>query len=60
MFPALIGFDFGLVLGFELCEGISWEILQATIEDVNRILGLQRRQAHGTIAHNLDRELNAR
>jgi alpha/beta superfamily hydrolase len=55
--PALIGFDFGLVLGFEICERIPWEVPQATIEDVDGISGLERRQAHGTIAQDLNRQL---
>jgi hypothetical protein len=58
--PALIGFDFGLVLGFEIREGIPREILQAAIEDVDRIPGLEWSQAHGTIVHDLNRELSAR
>lgn len=37
--PAFIGCDFGLVLGFEIREGISREIPQATIEGVDGVLG---------------------
>src|SRR3954452_4648509 len=58
--PALIGFDFGLVLGFELREGVPREILQAAIEDVDRILGLEWHQTHGAVVHDLNRELSAR
>ncbi len=32
--PALIGFDFGLVLSFEVREGVPREILQTAIEGV--------------------------
>jgi hypothetical protein len=41
--PALIGFDFGLVLGFEIREGIPREILQAAVESVDGVLGFERR-----------------
>ena len=60
MLPALIGLDFGPVLGFELREGIPRGILQAAIEGVDGVLGLQRCQAHGTIAHDVDGKLSAR
>jgi len=58
--PALIGLDFGLVLGFEIREGILRKILQAAIEDIDGTSGLEQRQAHGAITHDLDRQLSAR
>jgi hypothetical protein len=43
--PALIRFDFGPVLGFEVRDRIPREILQAAIEDVDGVLGRERSQA---------------
>jgi hypothetical protein len=57
--PALIGFDFGSVLGFEVREGIPREILQATIEGADGVLGLNGRQADSTTVHDLDSELRS-
>jgi hypothetical protein len=56
--PALIRFDFGPVLGFEVRDRIPREILQAAIEDVDGVLGLKWSQAHGTISHDLDGKLS--
>jgi hypothetical protein len=58
--PAFIGFDLGLVLGFEVREGIPREILQAAIEGVDGVLGRERRQTHGTTDHDPDGKLSAR
>jgi hypothetical protein len=58
--PALIRFDLGSVLGFEGRDRVSREILQAAKEDVDRVLGGERSQAHGAIAKDLDRKLSPR
>src|SRR6476661_10959879 len=58
--PALIRFDFGPVLGFEVRDRIPRKTLQAAVEDVDGVLDRERSQAHGAIAHDLDGKLSAR
>src|SRR5436305_14576977 len=58
--PVLIGLDLGGVLCQELSERVTRVSLQAAVQAIDRVGGLQRREPHRAITDLFDGELRAR